>query len=170
MVIDKLYYLDNNYLNTEVFMHTKIPPPIVTLIAILLAYLSRDYIFILYLHPFLQSTLPLLFLAAGFIIIFLANKGFKKYETTVNPLKPEMSTTLVTEGIFKYTRNPMYLGLTLILLAACFYFNSFLGIIIYFPLFVCYITIFQILPEEDALKKLYNEEYMKYCSNVRRWI
>ena len=151
-------------------MHTKIPPPIVTLIAILLAYLSRDYIFILYLHPFLQSDLPLLFLAAGFIIIFLANKKFKKYETTVNPLKPEMSTTLVTEGIFKYTRNPMYLGLTLILLAACFYFNSFLGIIIYFPLFVCYITIFQILPEEDALKKLYNEEYMKYCSNVRRWI
>ena len=114
--------------------------------------------------------MPLLFLAAGFIIIFLANKEFKKYETTVNPLKPEMSTTLVTEGVFKYTRNPMYLGLTLILLAACFYFNSFLGIIIYFPLFVCYITIFQILPEEDALKKLYNEEYMKYCSNVRRWI
>jgi len=151
-------------------MHTKIPPPIVTLIAILLAYLSRDYIFILYLHPFIQSALSLLFLTAGFIIIFLANKGFKKYETTVNPLKPEMSTTLVTEGIFKYTRNPMYLGLTLILLAACFYFNSFLGIIIYFPLFVCYITIFQILPEEDALKKLYNEEYMKYCSNVRRWI
>lgn len=151
-------------------MHTKIPPPIVTLIAILLAYLSRDYIFILYLHPFLQSTLPLLFLVAGFIIIFLANKEFKKYETTVNPLKPEMSTTLVTGGVFKYTRNPMYLGLTLILLAACFYFNSFLGIIIYFPLFVCYITIFQILPEEDALKKLYNEEYMKYCSNVRRWI
>ena len=151
-------------------MHTKIPPPIVTLIAILLAYLSRDYIFILYLHPFLQSALSLLFLTAGFIIIFIANKEFKKYETTVNPLKPEMSTTLVTEGIFKYTRNPMYLGLTLILLAACFYFNSFLGIIIYFPLFVCYITIFQILPEEDALKKLYDEEYMKYCSNVRRWI
>ena len=50
MVIDKLYYLDNNYLNIEVFMHTKIPPPIVTLIAILLAYLSREYIFILYLH------------------------------------------------------------------------------------------------------------------------
>ena len=140
------------------------------MIAILLAYLSRDYIFILYLHPFLQSALSLLFLTAGFIIIFIANKEFKKYETTVNPLKPEMSTTLVTEGIFKYTRNPMYLGLTLILLAACFYFNSFLGIIIYFPLFVCYITIFQILPEEDALKKLYDEEYMKYCSNVRRWI
>ena len=69
-------------------MHTKIPPPIVTLIAILLAYLSRDYIFILYLHPFLQSALSLLFLTAGFIIIFLANKEFKKYETTVNPLKP----------------------------------------------------------------------------------
>ena len=105
MVIDKLYYLDNNYLNIEVFMHTKIPPPIVTLIAILLAYLSREYIFILYLHPFLKSTLSLLSLAIGFIIIFLANKEFKKYETTVNPLKPEMFALEVNNGPVSFKRD-----------------------------------------------------------------
>ena len=151
-------------------MHLKIPPPIVALIGILLIFLSKDYILILYLHPHLQNTLSLLFLIFGFVIIFLATKEFKKSETTVNPMKPETSTRLVTSGVFKYTRNPMYLGLASILLASCFYFSSLLGIIIYVPLFIFYITVFQIIPEEESMKSLYNDEYLDYCSKVRRWI
>ena len=151
-------------------MHLKIPPPIVALIGILLIFLSKDYILILYLHPHLQNTLSLLFLIIGFVIIFLATKEFKKSETTVNPMKPETSTKLVTSGIFKYTRNPMYLGLASILLASCFYFSSLLGIIIYVPLFIFYITVFQIIPEEESMKSLFNDEYLDYCSKVRRWI
>ena len=151
-------------------MHLKIPPPIVALISILLIFLSKDYILILYLHPHLQNTLSLLFLIIGFVIIFLATKEFKKSETTVNPMKPETSTKLVTSGIFKYTRNPMYLGLASILLASCFYFSSLLGIIIYVPLFIFYITVFQIIPEEESMKSLFNDEYSDYCSKVRRWL
>ena len=151
-------------------MHLRIPPPIVALIAILLIFLSKDYILILYLHPHLQNTLSILFLIIGFVIIFSATKEFKKSETTVNPMKPETSTSLVTSGIFKYTRNPMYLGLTSILLASCFYFSSLLGIIVYVPLFILYITIFQIIPEEETMKGLFNDEYLDYCSKVRRWI
>ena len=150
-------------------MHLKIPPPIVALIGILLIFLSKDYTLILYLHPHLQNTLSLLFLIIGFVIIFLATKEFKKSETTVNPMKPETSTKLVTSGIFKYTRNPMYLGLASILLASCFYFSSLLGIIIYVPLFIFYITVFQIIPEEESMKSLFNDEYSDYCSKVRRW-
>jgi len=151
-------------------MHLRIPPPIVALIAILLIFLSKDYILILYLHPHLQNTLSLIFLIIGFVIIFLATKEFKKSDTTVNPMKPETSTSLVTSGIFKYTRNPMYLGLTSILLASCFYFSSLLGIIVYVPLFILYITVFQIIPEEETMKGLFNDEYLDYCSKVRRWI
>ena len=151
-------------------MHLKIPPPIVALIGILLIFLSKDYILILYLHPHLQNTLSLLFLIIGFVIIFLATKEFKKSETTVNPMKPETSTKLVTSGIFKYTRNPMYLGLASILLASCFYFSSLLGIIVYVPLFIFYITVFQIIPEEESMKTIFNDEYLDYCSKVRRWI
>ena len=151
-------------------MHLKIPPPIVTLIGILLIFLSKDYILILYLHPHLQNTLSFLFLIIGFIIIFSATKEFKKSETTINPMKPETSTSLVTSGIFKYSRNPMYLGLTSILLASCFYFSSLLGIIVYVPLFIFYITVFQIIPEEEMMKDLFNDEYLDYCSKVRRWI
>ena len=151
-------------------MHLRIPPPIVALISILLIFLSKDYILILYLHPHLQNTLSLIFLIIGFVIIFSATKEFKKSDTTVNPMKPETSTSLVTSGIFKYTRNPMYLGLTSILLASCFYFSSLLGIIVYVPLFILYITVFQIIPEEEIMKGLFNDEYLDYCSKVRRWI
>ena len=151
-------------------MHLRIPPPIVALIGILLIFLSKDYILILYLHPYLQNTLSILFLIIGFVIIFSATKEFKKSETTVNPMKPETSTSLVTSGIFKYTRNPMYVGLTSILLASCFYFSSLLGIIVYVPLFILYITVFQIIPEEETMKGLFNDEYLDYCSKVRRWI
>ena len=151
-------------------MHLRIPPPIVALIGILLIFLSKDYILILYLHPHLHNTLALIFLIIGFVIIFSATKEFKKSDTTVNPMKPETSTSLVTSGIFKYTRNPMYLGLTSILLASCFYFSSLLGIIVYVPLFILYITVFQIIPEEETMKGLFNDEYLDYCSKVRRWI
>ena len=127
-------------------MHLKIPPPIVALIGILLIFLSKDYILILYLHPHLQNTLSLLFLIIGFVIIFLATKEFKKSETTVNPMKPETSTKLVTSGIFKYTRNPMYLGMSIMLFGFGIIFGAKLTICL-LVLFVLYITFFQIIPE-----------------------
>ena len=151
-------------------MKTKIPPPLVALIAMLLTFLSRDYLDIFYLHPHLQRTLFLLFLVIGISVIFLATRQFKVSKTTVNPLKPEAASSLVTSGIFNRTRNPMYLGLTSLLISFSIYFSSVFGIIIYLPLFVSYITIFQIIPEEDAMNKLFSNDYKSYCLKVRRWI
>ena len=151
-------------------MKTKIPPPLVALIAMLLTFLSRDYLDILYLHPHLQRTLFLLFLVIGVSVIFLATRQFKISKTTVNPLKPETASSLVTSGIFRRTRNPMYLGLTSLLISFSIYFSSVFGIIIYLPLFISYITIFQIIPEEDAMNKLFSNDYKSYCLKVRRWI
>ncbi|MDA9904993.1 hypothetical protein N9D00_05750, partial [Hyphomicrobiales bacterium] len=73
-------------------MKTKIPPPLVALIAMLLTFLSRDYLDIFYLHPHLQRTLFLLFLVIGVSVIFLATRQFKISKTTVNPLKPETAS------------------------------------------------------------------------------
>lgn len=151
-------------------MKTKIPPPLVALIAMLLTFLSRDYLDIFYLHPHLQRTLFLLFLVIGVSVIFLATRQFKISKTTVNPLKPENASSLVTSGIFSRTRNPMYLGLTSLLISFSIYFSSVFGIIIYLPLFISYITIFQIIPEEDAMNKLFSNDYKSYCLKVRRWI
>ena len=144
-------------------MKTKIPPPLVALIAMLLTFLSRDYLDIFYLHPHLQRTLFLLFLVIGVSVIFLATRQFKISKTTVNPLKPETASSLVTSGIFRRTRNPMYLGLTSLLISFSIYFSSVFGIIIYLPLFISYITIFQIIPEEDAMNKLFSNDYKSYC-------
>ncbi|MDB9926658.1 isoprenylcysteine carboxylmethyltransferase family protein [Hyphomicrobiales bacterium] len=151
-------------------MKTKIPPPLVALIVMLLTFLSRDYLDIFYLHPHLQRTLFLLFLVIGVSVIFLATRQFKISKTTVNPLKPETASSLVTSGIFRRTRNPMYLGLTSLLISFSIYFSSVFGIIIYLPLFISYITIFQIIPEEDAMNKLFSNDYKSYCLKVRRWI
>jgi|TARA_B110000305_G_scaffold113957_1_gene128181 protein-S-isoprenylcysteine O-methyltransferase Ste14 len=151
-------------------MKTKIPPPVVALIAMLLTFLSRNYLDIFYLHPHLQRTLFLLFLVIGVSVIFLATRQFKISKTTVNPLKPESASSLVTSGIFSRTRNPMYLGLTSLLISFSIYFSSVFGIIIYLPLFISYITIFQIIPEEDAMNKLFSNDYKSYCLKVRRWI
>jgi protein-S-isoprenylcysteine O-methyltransferase Ste14 len=151
-------------------MKTKIPPPLVALIVMLLTFLSRDYLDIFYLHPHLQRTLFLLFLVIGVSVIFLATRQFKISKTTVNPLKPETASSLVTSGIFSRTRNPMYLGLTSLLISFSIYFSSVFGIIIYLPLFISYITIFQIIPEEDAMNKLFSNDYKSYCLKVRRWI
>ncbi|MBM7034787.1 methyltransferase family protein [Vibrio ulleungensis] len=94
---------------------------------------------------------------------------FKRHQTTVNPMVPKSSASLVRSGIFQYSRNPMYLGFLLFLLA----FGILLGDIqslLVVPLFFCYITVFQIIPEERALQDIFGNEYKKYQREVRRWL
>ena len=105
----------------------------------------------------------------GFIILITAVKSFKKHQTTINPLNPDQASTLVNSGIFSFTRNPMYLGMLFILLSISFNFNILGGIIICF-LFKIYITIFQIMPEEEAMEKIFGKDFVEYKNKVRRWI
>jgi protein-S-isoprenylcysteine O-methyltransferase Ste14 len=87
----------------------------------------------------------------------------------VNPLSPEQSTKLVTDGIFKYSRNPMYLGMVFILSSMAVFFNLIGGIIL-IALFCSYITKFQIIPEERAMSNLFSQDFNKYKHATRRWI
>jgi protein-S-isoprenylcysteine O-methyltransferase Ste14 len=95
--------------------------------------------------------------------------SFLRARTTVNPHRPENASFLVRGGIYRVTRNPMYLGLALVLAAwAVFLLNpwSVLGPV----LFVLYMTRFQIQPEERALLSLFGQQYADYMQRVRRWI
>ena len=106
-------------------METKIPPPIVTLVFALSIYLSRGIFKIVEIkHSFY---LGIFLLLLGFAILISAVRLFKKDNTTINPLSPEQATKLVTYGIFKYSRNPMYLGMAFVLgsIAAFFFLLSF---------------------------------------------
>ena len=148
-------------------METKIPPPIVTLVFSLSIYFSREMFpaieiqYSLYLGIFL--------LLSGFFILVSAVRLFRKDKTTVNPLSPEQATKLVTDGIFKYSRNPMYLGMAFILGSIAVFFNL-LGGIILIALFCAYITKFQIIPEERAMRNLFSDDFEKYIKSTRRWI
>ena len=148
-------------------METKIPPPIVTLVFGLSIYFSRgifpvvEFQYAFYLGIFL--------LLSGFSILVSAVSLFRKDKTTVNPLSPEQATKLVTDGIFKYSRNPMYLGMAVVLTSIAVFFNL-LGGIILIALFCAYITKFQIIPEERAMSDLFSDDFDKYTKETRRWV
>lgn len=117
----------------------------------------------------LRNVLAGLVFAAAGTFDLLGLLAFRASRTTINPLKPGLSSTLVTTGVYRVTRNPMYVGMALLLLAWATWLSSLLplaGIVV----FVAYITRFQIEPEERALKKIFGEEFTVYASQVRRWL
>ena len=148
-------------------MNTKIPPPIVTATFGLIIYFSKSSSPV---YSFENSNMiSVIFLLFGLGIFSAAVQSFKKHKTTINPLSPDKASSLVNSGIFSYSRNPMYLGMLLILLAVSFKFNILGGLFISF-LFKIYITRFQIIPEEKAMAKLFGEEFITYKNQTRRWI
>ena len=148
-------------------METKIPPPIVTLVFGLSIYFSRGIFQLVEIKY--SFYFGILLLVLGFVILISAVRLFRKDKTTVNPLSPEQATKLVTDGIFKYSRNPMYLGMALVLGSIAIFFNLIGGIILV-ALFCAYITKFQILPEERAMRDLFSDDFDKYTKVTRRWI
>lgn len=106
---------------------------------------------------------------AGCLLIARAINVFHRFQTTVDPLNPHRADSLVTQGVYRLTRNPMYLGLALVLLTWGVYLGNLVGIAL-IAVFVVYIDRFQIVPEEKALASRFGEEYDRYKASVRRWI
>ncbi len=103
------------------------------------------------------------------IVALLGVWAFKRVQTTVLPHCPEQSSTLVTGGIYRYTRNPMYLGLVIFLLGFAGFLGSIAGLL-WLVVFTVYLTQFQIKPEERVLAKKFASEFSDYQRRVRRWI
>ena len=148
-------------------MNNKIPPPIVTLTFGLAIYFSGP------LFPDLSNTifniLSLIFLILGIITLASAVSSFKEQKTTINPIAIDKASSLVITGAFKYSRNPMYLGMVFFLLAVAAKFNLIGGIVFTF-LFAFFITKFQIIPEEAVMKEIFGEEFNDYKQKTRRWL
>ena len=110
----------------------------------------------------------LLLLLAG--LVGLAGvRAFARHATTVNPLRPERASRLVATGIYRYSRNPMYLSLLLALAAWATWLGSIAAAVVV-PLFAWAMTRWQIRPEERALTALFGEEFEAYRRRVRRWL
>ena len=105
----------------------------------------------------------------GLAVIILGVIQFRIKKTTVNPLDPKQASSLVAGGVFAYTRNPMYLGMALILLGQIISLGWPPGFL-FLLIFVLYIQFFQIRPEERAMRNLFGEAFDRYCREVRRWL
>jgi protein-S-isoprenylcysteine O-methyltransferase Ste14 len=107
--------------------------------------------------------------AVAVTVTTIAVFGFRKARTTVNPTTPEAASAIVTTGIYRVTRNPMYLGFLLALIAWAVYLGNLVSALI--PVaFVVYMNRFQISPEERALRARFGEAYEAYLRSVRRWL
>jgi protein-S-isoprenylcysteine O-methyltransferase Ste14 len=106
---------------------------------------------------------------AGAAMIVSAAASFRRAKTTVNPMKPDSSSLLVRSGVYRLTRNPMYLGLLLLLIGWAVFLSNAVSFLV-LPLFIYYMNRFQIEPEEEALSRRFGEEFAAYKSRVRRWI
>ncbi len=150
-------------------LELKVPPVAVTIIVGIAMFASANVApDASFAFPAMKIVAVVLLLVAA-IVAALGMHAFRRHETTVNPFTPGDASAIVTEGIFGYTRNPMYLGLALALAAWAVYLGNLLALA-WLAVFVVYLTQFQIKPEERALEELFGQAFRDYRSQVRRWI
>jgi protein-S-isoprenylcysteine O-methyltransferase Ste14 len=107
--------------------------------------------------------------AFGIFIEAISVGAFIKARTTVNPINLSKSSELVTDGLYKFTRNPMYLGMLCLLLGWVLFLGNLVSLLGVFG-FAMVMNAIQIKPEEAALEKIFGEDYRVYKTRVRRWI
>lgn len=112
--------------------------------------------------------------AVGFVVLGIAVAvagvvSFRRHKTTVNPLAPDQASVLVTSGIYRATRNPMYLGFLFALLGWSLYLANWAAVLL-LPAFVIYMNRFQLEPEERALQERFGQPFSEYMRTVRRWM
>ena len=105
----------------------------------------------------------------GLAVCLAGVLAFRQARTTVDPMRPDAATSLVVRGIYRYTRNPMYLGFVLVLLGWALYLAK-LSALLVLPCFAVYLTVFQIKPEEVALRERFGSDFDTYTALVRRWL
>lgn len=149
-------------------LESKIPPPIVMLLIGGLMWMVSGKPAIR-ITGFAATAAAFVLAAVGMIVELAGLFSFLRARTTFDPIHPQSATRLVVTGIYRFTRNPMYLGDLILLLAWAAFLARPLALV-FTPLFVLYINRFQIKPEERALSALFGNRYEEYKSRVRRWL
>ena len=150
-------------------LELSIPPDFVLLGVALLMWVATLIVPSFALSLALRLALGLLLVIAGLGIVQIAGISFRQARTTVDPTRPGSSSALIVSGIYRYSRNPIYLGMTVVLLGWGAFLQNILSLALV-TLFVLYINRFQILPEERALSGLFGAQYESYRARVRRWL
>lgn len=151
------------------WLETKIPPPIVMAL-VGIAALGVKHLVPTYSFELPQRTaIAVAIVGLGVTLNVVPKLAFRRLNTTVNPLRPDLSAHLVTSGIYRYTRNPMYLGHAVMLLGWAIHLHNFAAFLAV-PLFVVYVTRFQIEAEERHLATMFGKDYAAFRAKVRRWL
>lgn len=151
------------------WLEHKIPPPIVGTFIGAVMWGVAQFTPALQMQASLRLAVAAAFFLIGLAIVALGGASFRRAGTTVNPLKPENTSSLVVTGIYHYTRNPMYLGFASALVGWAVYLEAPFALL--GPLFfVLFITRFQIIPEERELNAKFGQEFVAYRERVRRWL
>ncbi len=150
-------------------LEVKIPPPVVTVATAAIMWGISRLLPGIALSTDIRWAAALALAVAGLAIGIAGVMSFRRARTTTNPTQPDKASALVCAGIYRFTRNPMYLGLVFILVAWAVFLSSawaLLGV----AGFVLYMSRFQIAPEERALSRIFGGEYDAYTTRVRRWL
>jgi len=146
-----------------------IPPPVALLLGIALIWGLSEWLPAANLNIPGRPWLSGLLFAIGLGLMILAAWSLQKAHTTINPIWPDHAKHLVTSGIYRHSRNPIYLGDAVILLGMVIWFGNWLGLVVV-ALFVLFLDRVQIRAEERALGRLFGDGYRDYLYRTRRWI
>ena len=145
----------------------KIPPPLLVLILVISNYFSSKKIDLILLPN--QNLISFIIFLIGVLILINPIFKFIKSKTTIDPIKFKKVNKLITSGIYKYSRNPMYLGFLMIVISTSIFYLNIFSIIT--PIFFYFwINRFQIKREEIFLTEKFGKEYLLYMTKTRRWI
>jgi protein-S-isoprenylcysteine O-methyltransferase Ste14 len=145
----------------------RVPPPLIYVIIFGLALALHQFVPLAFLPMIPARVAALIFLGAGVILLVWCNVLFRRAHTSLVPVKP--STTLVIAGPYRLTRNPMYVGLLCVYIAAALWFDEVWALILA-PLVVLAVQRLAIAKEERYLERKFGDAYRQYRIHVRRWI
>lgn len=149
-------------------MKLKLPPVLVFMVFSLLMYVLSAFLPFGDFGFFGKGVLIWVLVGSGILVGLVTVVQFLILKTTIDPRTPSKTTKLVTNGIYGFSRNPMYLALLMLLLAWGLWLgNAFNTLLV--AGFVGYMNKFQIIPEEEALTRIFGKEFRQYCTQVRRW-
>jgi protein-S-isoprenylcysteine O-methyltransferase Ste14 len=150
-------------------LELRVPPPVAMLLAAGLMWLAALALPALHFPLEARGPIGAAVALAGVIVASVAFFQFRRVGTTVNPMKPTDSAALVTQGIYRFSRNPMYVGDALMLIGWALWLANAAALALV-ALFIVYLNRYQIAPEERALGARYGAAYTEYCRAVRRWL
>ncbi len=150
-------------------LELKVPPPVLALIFFAIIWFASRQL------PSLAFDMPgshywgIALVGTGIILALAGVMEFRKAETTINPTKPGATSAMVTSGVYRLSRNPMYLGLLLVLAGWAAVLSHVLAFL-FLPVFVAYLNRFQITPEERVLSAKFGDAFAAYTQAVRKWL